>query len=239
LYDRDAVVARFNQPNGDKIAAMIDAWRARGREVILAYGTNGGKLALPHYSLEPIGAFALDVPQWAFSYAFMPRSAWRVNLNFTLYRAVPQDNVAPYPLTIDFADGDEPALVSGFIERPTGATTRWIGVVPDAAGARPTAKRLTATLRLPDSNAESFDLTINARAPQDGMQLSVRSGNKNFGEETLTREFASYHFTLARANLKRDGDTFLIDLTTSAVPDAEGRVLGAELKSARVEIASQ
>ncbi len=239
LYDRDAVVARFNQPNGEKVSAMIDQWRAQGRPVILAYGTNGGKLTLPRYSLEPLGDFALDVPQWAFAYQYMPRAPWRVNLNFALYRAVPQQNPSLYPLTINFGEGDESLLVSGFMERPTGASTRWMGAIPEVAGGKASAKKVTATLRLPDAGVStgagaSLDFTLTARAPKEGMHLTLKSGNKTFGEVVLTREFASYPFTLATRDLKREENTYLLDLVASAITDAEGRLLGAELQSAVV-----
>ena len=241
LFDRDALVARFNQPNGEKIAALIDAWRAQGREGILAYGTNGGKLAVPGYSLTPLGHFALDVPQWAFAYQYMPRAAWRVNLNYALYRAVPSSADVTYPFTVDFGGDDYPALVSGFLERPTGAGTRWIGAIPDPDSPRSQVKGLTATLRLPASGetaagsgqaSTALDFTVTARAPQDGMRLAVKSGRGSFGEVKLTREFATYHFSLTPANLQREGDTLLIELGTSVFADPEGRLLGAELKQA-------
>lgn len=241
LFDRDALVARFNQPNGEKIAALIDAWHAQGREVILAYGTNGGKLAVPGYSLTLLGHFALDVPQWAFAYQYMPRVPWRVNLNYALYRAVPSVAEATYPFTVDFSGDDYPALVGGFLERPTGAATRWIGAIPDPNSPRSKPKGLTATLRLPATGearsssgqaSQAFDFAVTARAPQDGMRLAVQSGKQSLGEVKLTRDFATYHFSLPPANLQREGDTFLIELGTSAFADPEGRLLGAELKQA-------
>jgi hypothetical protein len=258
LFNRDALVARFNQPNGEKIAAMIDNWRAQGREVILAYGTNGGKMAVPGYSLSPLGHFALDVQQWAFAYQYMPRSAWRVNLNYALYHAVPSNASATYPFTIDFGGDDYPALVGGFLERATGATTRSIGVNPDPSAPSTKPRSLTATLRLPayeDSTSDpgqapsassmpgielgaqkappaALDLALTARAPADGMDLTVRSGKSSFGAFTLTREFATYHFSLPRANLQRDGDSYLIELGTPAYAAPGGLFLGAELKKA-------
>ncbi len=233
LHDRDALIARFNQPNGEKIAALIDGWRAQGREVILAYGTNGGKLALPRYALERVGDFALDVPQWAFAYQYMPRAAWRVNLNYTLYRAVPRTTAPAYPLTIDFAADDYPFLVNGFLERPTGAGTRWVGSIPGETGKAPGS--LSAMLRLPSAGAEAvLDFRLRARAPQEGMRLMLRSGGASLGDVTLTREFSEYSFSLPRDHLKREGESFLVELATSAYRDAEGRVLGAELESASV-----
>lgn len=236
LFNRDALVARFNQPNGDKIAALIDGWRAQGREVILAFGTNGGKLAVPGYSLSLLGHFALDVPQWAFAYQYMPRAAWRVNLNYALYRALPSSVATTYPFTIDFGGDDYPSLDGGFLERATGASARSMGVNPDPGAPRPKAKNLTATLRVPDDGAHStsLDLALTARAPQDNMTLLVKSGKASFGQVKLTRDYATYHFALTRAGLQRDGDTFLIELSTPAFTDPGGLILGAELKKAVV-----
>lgn len=240
LFNRDALVARFNQPNGDKIAALMDTWRAQGREIVLAYGTNGGKLAVPGYSLSPIGHFALEVPQWAFAYQYMPRAAWRVNLNYTLYRATPSTAKPLYPLTIDFGGDDYPALVGGFLERATGATSRSMGMNPDPGVARPKAKSLTATLRLPanedpvNSASSAIDLSLTARAPQEGMRLTVRSGKSSLGEVVLTREFATYHISLSRSKLQRDGGSFLIELNTPAFASPDGPLFGAELKEAVV-----
>ena len=236
LFDRDALVSRFNQPNGEKIATLIDNWRAQGREVILAFGTNGGKLAVPGYSLALIGHFALDVPQWVFAYQYMPRSAWRVNLNYALYRALPSSAPATYPFTIDFGGDDYPALVGGFLERPTGATTRSMGALPDPSAPRPQAKSLTATLRVPAGGSPSafLDLALTVRAPQAGMRLAIKSGQTSLGEVKLTQEFTTYHFSLSPANLRREGDTFLIELNTPAFADPDGRLLGAEFKEAVV-----
>jgi hypothetical protein len=237
LFNRDALVARFNQPNGEKIATMIDNWRAQGREVILAYGTNGGKMAVPGYSLALLGHFALDVQQWAFAYQYMPRAAWHVNLNYALYRAVPSGAAATYPFTIDFGGDDYPALVGGFLERSTGATSRSIGMIPDPSAPNDVPKILTATLRLPaydNPPLGSLDLALTARAPQDGTPLTVNSRGSSLGQVMLTSEFATYHFSLPRAGLQREVDSFLIELNTPAFAAPGGPLLGAELKKAVV-----
>lgn len=258
FFGRDALVSRFNQPNGDKIAALIDNWRAQGREVVLAYGTNGGKLALPGYTLAPAGHFVLNVKQWAFAYQYMPRAAWQVTLSYALYHPLPSGAGITYPFKIDFGGDDYPALVGGFLERPIGATTRLMGALPDLEGPSPKLKTLTATLRVPDEVATSsagypsggpapgpassvrpapnsnLDLALTVRAPKDGMRLTVKSGKSTFGQVNLTTEFATYHFTLSRPNLRHEGDSFLVELETTAFAAPDGRALGAELKEAVV-----
>jgi len=230
--DRAALVARFNQPNGDKVAALIDAWRAQGREVILAYGTNGGKLLVPGYRLEPIGEFALDVPQWAFAYEYMPRAAWRVNLNYALYRALPATTPPTSPFVIDFGEDDYPALVGGFLERATEEQTRWMGALPSGEGEEPTPTKLSATVRVTTfGDSAALNLAIMARAPADGTRMSIKSGSADLGEMILTRQFAEYHLTLHRTDLKRDGDSYLLQFTTPTFIDPDGRALGAEFKS--------
>ncbi len=77
-----------------------------------------------------------------------------------------------------------------------------------------------------------LDFSLTMRAPKDGMRLAVRSGKASLGEVKLTREFATYHFSLPRANLLREGNSFLIVLSTSAFADPDGRLLGVELRQA-------
>ena len=206
LYGRDAFVSVFNQPNGDKVAAMIDMWQAQGRDVILAYGTNGGKLVVPRYDLEPMGDFELDVPQWAFEYQYMPRSAWRVNLNFALYRAVPRTQTPQYPFTIDFGGDDFRWLVNGWLERAPQSASRWMGIIPGGDETAADPKNLVARLRVPIAgDSPMLDLGIRARSIRDGLPLTARSGNNTLGTAPLSTQFADYHFTMPRANLKRDG----------------------------------
>lgn len=235
LYGRDAFVSVFNQPNGDKIAAMIDAWRSQGRDVILAFGTNGGKMNVPGYDLEPLGDFGLDVPQWAFEYEYMPRAAWRVNLNFALYRAVAQIQAPQYPFTIDFGGDDYRWLVNGWLERAPEASSRWMGIIPAADDTPADPRNLVARLRVPVAGDNPIlDLEIRARALRDGLPLTTRSGNNTLGSAPLSTEFSDYHFTLPRADLKQDGESYLIDLEIPATVDEQGRILGAELQRGTV-----
>ncbi len=236
IFGRDAFVTVFNNPPGDKVAALVHGWRAQGREVILAYGTNGGRLDIPGYALEPVGEAALDVPQWAFAYDFMPRSAWRLNLNFGLYRAVPRTAPEPYPFVLDFGGGDFPHLVNGFLERSPEASTRWIGAIPANPAQASGWKWVTGSVRVPRSPAQSaLVLTLRARAPRDDVRLQIKSGEHTFGAFQLSRNWQDYALELDPAQLSPRSDSYLIELVSQLTPDSQGRVLGAELESLRLE----
>ncbi len=236
VFGRDAFVSVFNNPPGDKIAALADGWRAQGREVILAYGTNGGRLQLPGYALERVGSAALDVPQWAFAYDFMPRSAWRVNLSYALYRAVPRTAPDAPPFVLDFGGADFPYLMNGFLERAPEARTRWLGALEPNAQKAAATNVVFGVIRFPQTDAgKSLQVKLRARAPRAGVQLTFKGKDRNLGALTLTPEFADYAITLDADALKQSGDSYLLELAVDATADGQGRVLGAELE--RLELA--
>lgn len=236
-FGRDVLVARFNQPNGEKIAALVDVWRAAGRPVYLLYGVNGGKLALPRYALTPAGHYSLDVPQWAFAYQYMPRGAWRVNLNYVLYRAEPRRTAVDYPFEVDFGGDDAPVTAGGFLERPPEAHSRWSGQILDPSSGAAAPRAGQAALRLPlNASASRLTLALEMRAPRAGAFL-VKSGDKEVGRGTLSTEFQTFRFTLDRTQLQAEGDTFLLTVETELVRDPEGRLVGAEFQSLRIEVA--
>lgn len=240
IFGHDAFVSVFNNPPGDKIAAMADTWRAQGREVILAYGTNGGRLQIPGYALERIGDAVLDVPQWAFAYEFMPRGAWRVNLNYTLYRAVPRAAPADASLVMDFGGDDFPYLLNGFLERAPEANTRWIGALVADAQKASELKFVSGLVRVPlTDKTGKWLLRLRARAPREGARLILKSGDEKLATFDLTTEFAEFGVVLAASELKWRDDSALVELAVEATPDGQGRVLGAELQELRVEKSAQ
>jgi hypothetical protein len=236
IFGRDAFVTVFNNPPGDKVAGMIDGWRAQGRDVILAYGTNGGKLQVPGYALVPQGEFGFDVPQWAFAYDFMPRSPWRVNLNYALYRAVPQNEPPEYPFVLNFGGSDFPFLASGFLERAPEAQTRWIGTIASDARTRE-AKWVSAAVRFPIAKGEQdLKLTVTARAPRQGVRLQLKSGESALGSVLLGTNPIAHTVTIERAGLKTVGNTYVLEFVSQTTLE-DGRLLGAGLEELRVESA--
>ncbi|MGE5138456.1 MAG: hypothetical protein ACM3JD_03250, partial [Rudaea sp.] len=233
IYGRDTLVARFNQPNGEKVAALVDEWRAAGRPVVLAYGTNGGKLSVPGYRLDPFARFTLNFPQWAFAYQFMPRTAWPVSLSYALYRAVPESAPLAFPYRVDFTGDDYPALTSGFLERTPGEPSRRIGVVPTPGAKKPAT--LSAGLRFPLPPAgETVYMTLTARAPVDGIKLTLKSDKNLLGRPVLGREWSTVTLALPRAQLNVEGETFTLDLTSGVMQTPDGKFAGAEFKEAMV-----
>jgi len=235
IFGRDAFVTVFNNPPGDKVAAMLDAWRAQGRDIVLAYGTNGGKLQIPNYELEHIGDASLDVPQWAFSYDFMPRSAWRVNLSYALFRAVPRTAPEAYPFVLDFGGDDYPSLLYGFLERSPEASTRWSGAILSEDKKAGDAKWIPAAVRIPVTNAPSMNIHLRARAPRAEVPFQLKSGGNVIGSAQFSSTFADYVFQVDTDALKRNGDGFVLELDTAPTLDGQGRVLGAELESLRAQ----
>ncbi|TAH48531.1 MAG: hypothetical protein EYC68_21440 [Chloroflexota bacterium] len=230
IFGRDAFVTVFNNPPGNKIAALIDAWRAQGRDVILAYGTNGGKLQIPNYALEPVGEFSFDAPQWAFAYDFMPRSAWQINLNYALYRAVPRTMPDTYPFVLNFGGQDFPYLVNGFLERSPEARSRWIGAIADSPKTRE-LKWIGGSVQLPPiDDAAILELTVRARAPRENVRLQIKSGENILGNARLSPNFAEYTFQAPVKNLKANANGYRVDFISQTTLQ-DGRVLGAELES--------
>ncbi|HZQ08964.1 MAG TPA: hypothetical protein VFD70_20455 [Anaerolineae bacterium] len=234
IFGRDAFVTVFNNPPSDKIATMLDTWRAQGREVVLAYGTNGGKLQIPGYALEHIGDASLDVPQLAFSYDFMPRSAWRVNLSYALFRAVPRTAPEAYPFVLDFGGDDYPTLLYGFLERSPEASTRWSGAILSEDKKAGDAKWIPAAVRIPITDVPSMNIQLRARAPRANVPFQLKSGSNLLGTAQLSSTFADYVFQVDTDALKRNGDGFVLELDTAPTLDGQGRVLGTELESLRV-----
>lgn len=233
VFDRDAFVTVFNNPPGEKVEGMIDDWRAQGREVMLAFGTNGGKLQIPNYELQPAGEFSLDVPQWAFAYDFMPRSAWRVNLNYALFRAVPRTVPETYPFTLDFGKDDFPYLVRGFMERAPEAQSRSVGGVLAENRNLADAKWIGGVIRVPvrEDSTDGLVATIRARTPRPGVHFELKHGDKVLGSLVLSDQFETYTIPLAPAALESTTEGYLLELASETTLDGQGRVLGAELES--------
>jgi hypothetical protein len=185
---------------------VVDAWRAQGRPVVIAYGTNGGRLRVPGYRLEPWGEFVLDVPQWAFAYDFMPRSAWRVRLHYALYRAEPGEGERRYPFTIRFGRDDFPWLVRGFLEAVPEAGTRWIGQVVEGGAPRADTATVSGVVRFPAlRKPDAVRLQLRARAPGAGTRLWVRGKDTNLAQVELSDQFADYEFVLDASALEQQG----------------------------------
>lgn len=237
IFGRDAFVTVYNNPPGDKVATLIGLWRAQGREVILAFGTNGGKLQLPNFELEQVGDVSLNVPQWAFAYEFMPRSSWRVNLNYTLFRVVPRRVPEAYPFTLNFGGADFPYLVRGFLERSPEANTRWIGGILAENSKLRDAKWISGTVRVPvpDGSSKNLTLTLRARAPRDKVQLEIKQGRQTLGKIALSETMETYTVKLKNTKLDSGTEGYWLELSSEATLDGEGRMLGAELEMLKLE----
>jgi hypothetical protein len=163
----------------------------------------------------------------------MPRAAWPVSLSYALYRPEPETAPVVFPYRVDFAGDDYPALTRGFMERTPGALSRQIGDIPEPGAKKPAS--LGAGLRLPLPPAgDTVYLSLTARAPRDGIKLTIKSGKNALGSAVLGREWSTVNLTLPRAALNRDGETFTLDLSSGAMQAPDGTIVGAEFKEAIV-----
>ena len=236
IFGRDTFVTVFNNPPGAKVARLMDEWRAQGREVILAFGTNGGKLQIPNYQLERVGDATLDVPQWAFAYEFMPRSTWRVNLDYALFRAVPRTVPEAYPFVLNFGDADFPYLVNGFLERAPKVKARWIGGLLSENKKLRDAKTISGVVRIPvvDATAGDLRVTVRARAPRDNVRLYLKHQDRVLGMIPLSQTMETYTVDLKKVKLVSSSEGYTIELSSEVTLDGEGRALGVELESLQV-----
>jgi hypothetical protein len=87
----DAFAVKSSMPGSyaEALAAEARSWRAAGREVYLLLSASGASFALPGFALEPMGAFALDLPEFEQLTDQKPRNVSRLTLPFAIYRAVP------------------------------------------------------------------------------------------------------------------------------------------------------
>lgn len=237
IFGRDVFVVTADAPDGELLARAIDTWRAQGRQVILAFGTNGGRVTIPRYALEPLDIFQFDVPQWAFAYDVMPRVAWRVQLAYALYRATPRTAPNEYPFVLDFGGADFPYLVYGFMERAPNAQTRWIGALLSENRKLRDAAVISGVVRVPiqDARTNNLKLTLRARAPRDNVRLEIKNGNRVLSELVLDAEMKTYVVELKNARLDANAEGFLLELVSETTLDGEGRALGIELEMLRVE----
>lgn len=111
----DAFAVKSSTPGAyaDALATQAAHWRARGREVYLLLSASGASFALPGFTLEPVGSFTLDLPEFEQLTDQKPRNVSRLTLPFAIYRAVPAApgsvaSAAPPIGPLDFA-----AQVSG------------------------------------------------------------------------------------------------------------------------------
>lgn len=237
IFGRDALVVVADAPDGEELAKQVDAWRADGRDVIFGFGTNGGRFTLPHYALEPLGIFGLDVPQWTFAYDVLPRVPWRLNVNYGLFRAVPRQAPEPTPFVLNFGGDDYPYLVRGFLERSPEAQSRWIGGLLSDDAKLGAAEWISAAVRVPVQVDRSRDvkLTLRARAPHEGVRLDIRHNTRTLGSLTLSPTLQEYSLSIPATEIVSAGDVILIEFAAQPTPDGEGRVLGAELEQLIVQ----
>lgn len=130
IFGKDALIVRPNRPDNEKISALVDRWREKGREVFVIMGVNGGKLFLPGYALIPVDQFTLSWRELEHSYNQKPLNVIPVSLPYGIYKAVPRETVAAegYPWTLDVGGFDYKYLVGGFWEveqTAEGVSFRW------------------------------------------------------------------------------------------------------------------
>ena len=115
-YGLDAFAVKSMQPGNyaADLALQARRWRAAGREVYLLLSASGGSFALPGFTLEPAGAFTLDLPEFEQLTDQKPRNVARLTLPFAIYRLVPGAPGTVATATLPLAPDAFAAQVVGF-----------------------------------------------------------------------------------------------------------------------------
>lgn len=130
FHGLDALVVSTANPRGDLIAAWLREETRAGRRARMVLGANGGKLLLPGYRLEPVGALGLTLRELERLPDQKPYNIQTNALEYTLYDVVPTTEapLAGPPYRYATGPGDEAAGVIGWYGRetdPDGTIYRW------------------------------------------------------------------------------------------------------------------
>jgi hypothetical protein len=119
----DAFTVKSSSPGqyAADLAQVVARWQAGGRNVYLALSASGGAFALPGYTLEPAGAFTLDLPEFEALTDQKPRNVAQLALSFNIYKLTPAtpDTIGTTPAPI--GPNDVATQVQGFYRAETTA----------------------------------------------------------------------------------------------------------------------
>ena len=225
VFGRDALVVAADAPDGEQIAKQVDTWRAQGRDVIFGFGTNGGRFSVPRYTLEPLGNFGIDVPQWTFAYDVMPRVRMATECELRLvFCAVPRENPETYPFVLNFGGDDFPYLVRGFLERSPEAQSRWIGGLLSENPKLQQQEWISAVVRVPVPTDSTSDLklTLRARAPRENVRLDILNNATYLGSIMLSPTLQEYTLNIPAAKIETTPDGFLLEFAAQTTLDGDG-----------------
>lgn len=112
----DAFTVKSSEPGryADDLARVVARWQADGRDVYLALSASGGAFALPGYTLEPAGAFALDLPEFEALTDQKPRNVAQLAVSFNIYKLVPTTPGSIGTAQLPIGPTDVAAQIQGF-----------------------------------------------------------------------------------------------------------------------------
>lgn len=232
IYGLDAFTVKSTQPGkyADDLAAAVQRMRAQGHEVYMLLSASGGSFALPGFTLQPVGEFMFDLPEFEQLVDQKPRNVARLTLPFTIYRLEPTraDLVAtaPWPITpTSFA-----AQVVGFYrpeQRADGSSYAWsngdaILRLPWPVGVGPQELRIELAGGRRPAHLGLAQVCLRA-LPEDALWPVTSGVPQDLGCFTLETEPASYRLRLDPALLPPlPSGTLLLYLSSEAwVPAAE------------------
>ncbi len=126
LYGLETYVLVRDEPDLGLIATQVDRWTREGRPVYALLGTNGGKLSLPNYSLQPLGEWHLDVKEFEQLFDQKPLNVYTVPFDMGIYKVAPESQRSQLAEVI-MGRMEYDRLVSGFYDREeqNGQVFRW------------------------------------------------------------------------------------------------------------------
>ncbi len=248
IYGLDAFAVKSTQPGkyADDLAAAVRRMGDQGHEVYMLLSASGGSFALPGFTLQPVGEFMFDLPEFEQLVDQKPRNVARLTLPFTIYRLEPitTDLVATTPLPItptSFA-----AQVVGFYRpepRADGSSYAWsngdaILRLPWPSGIGPQELRIELAGGRRPAHLGSAQVCLRA-LPEDALWPATSGVPRDLRCFTLEAEPTSYRLRLDPALLPPlPSGTLLLYLSSEAwVPATEDsrqndrRTLGVQFSS--------
>lgn len=88
LYGLDALTVKSGEPGryAAMLAEQVRHWQESGRSVYLVLSASGGDVLLPGFTLQPMGYFTLDLPEFEQLSNQKPHNVASLTLPFALYR---------------------------------------------------------------------------------------------------------------------------------------------------------
>ncbi len=258
VYGIESFVLWRAYPNlNDKVVeGIVKRWQRDGYEVYMMMGANGGKVHFSGLSLEPVGNWQYDVPEFEQLYNQKPFNVSRSYLPWGIYRVQSGAPPAPaLPFKLDIGAGDYPFMVAGFNKAEQ--------VAPGAPFWRWTGDQAILRVPMPSSaDSKTYDgakivLRLRPETPVEGqapyrtqpLTVTLTLDDTPLGRVVipLGSDFTDYSVAVPPGIPKSEPDrgTALLHIEVptwspkAAGASGDGRTLGVQIDEVRVEHAAQ